>query len=309
MTLAAAAGQRTQRRHAAAVDRHDRSLLGGLAHQAATCRDRVSGGHCRNDLPVVKSAVEARVDRLRRVTDGVTDGIADGAMAGQSEHVASSDDPDVALLRRHLEGDPAAFTEICRRHRDHLWAVALADDGRSRRRGRRGTRCAHLRDASRGLVSGRRESEHLAASDRGERMSRQVAAPGRASDQPPSRRRPRTQRDPRRLCRPRHRGRRACRTRDVAGRAAGRHRARRYRGLPGRRGRRDARGAVRHDQEPVRSRPGEVGPAALSSARRARPRCRSRASTPLSTAGEQPRNPTGADRVEPPMNPPREDLR
>ena len=63
------------------------------------------------------------------MTDGVTDGIADGAMAGQSEHVASSDDPDVALLRRHLEGDPAAFTEICRRHRDHLWAVALRTTG------------------------------------------------------------------------------------------------------------------------------------------------------------------------------------
>lgn len=34
-------------------------------------------------------------------------------------------DDDAALLRRHLEGDPDAFTEIFRRHRDHLWAVAL----------------------------------------------------------------------------------------------------------------------------------------------------------------------------------------
>ena len=32
---------------------------------------------------------------------------------------------DAALLRRHIEGDPQAFTEIFRRHRDHLWAVAL----------------------------------------------------------------------------------------------------------------------------------------------------------------------------------------
>jgi RNA polymerase sigma-70 factor (ECF subfamily) len=45
------------------------------------------------------------------VTDGVTD------------------DPDAALLKRHLDGDPAAFTEIFRRHRDQLWAVALRTTG------------------------------------------------------------------------------------------------------------------------------------------------------------------------------------
>jgi len=49
------------------------------------------------------------------VTDGVTDGIAD--------------DPDVELLKRYLDGDPAAFTEIFRRHRDQLWAVALRTTG------------------------------------------------------------------------------------------------------------------------------------------------------------------------------------
>jgi RNA polymerase sigma-70 factor (ECF subfamily) len=63
------------------------------------------------------------------VTDGVTDGIADGARAGNSERVASPDDPDAVLLRRHLDGDPAAFTEIFRRHRDQLWAVALRTTG------------------------------------------------------------------------------------------------------------------------------------------------------------------------------------
>jgi RNA polymerase sigma-70 factor (ECF subfamily) len=63
------------------------------------------------------------------VTDGVTDGIADGGMAGQSERAASPDDPDVDLLKRHLGGDPAAFTEIFTRHRDHLWAVALRTTG------------------------------------------------------------------------------------------------------------------------------------------------------------------------------------
>ncbi|POX40971.1 RNA polymerase sigma factor SigM [Streptomyces sp. Ru73] len=32
---------------------------------------------------------------------------------------------DQALLARHVEGDPDAFGEIVRRHRDRLWAVAL----------------------------------------------------------------------------------------------------------------------------------------------------------------------------------------
>lgn len=40
-----------------------------------------------------------------------------------------TDDPDAALLTRHLAGDPAAFTEIFRRHRDQLWAVALRTTG------------------------------------------------------------------------------------------------------------------------------------------------------------------------------------
>lgn len=34
-------------------------------------------------------------------------------------------DDDAALLRRHAEGDPEAFGELVRRHRDRLWAVAL----------------------------------------------------------------------------------------------------------------------------------------------------------------------------------------
>ena len=50
------------------------------------------------------------------MTDGVTDGAADV-------------DADVELLKRHLAGDPAAFTEIFRRHRDQLWAVALRTTG------------------------------------------------------------------------------------------------------------------------------------------------------------------------------------
>ena len=41
-------------------------------------------------------------------------------MTGRSEHL---DDTD--LLRAHVAGDPDAFGELVRRHRDRLWAVAL----------------------------------------------------------------------------------------------------------------------------------------------------------------------------------------
>jgi RNA polymerase sigma-70 factor (ECF subfamily) len=37
----------------------------------------------------------------------------------------SSGDSDKALLARHVNGDPDAFGELVRRHRDRLWAVAL----------------------------------------------------------------------------------------------------------------------------------------------------------------------------------------
>jgi len=36
---------------------------------------------------------------------------------------------DAALLRAHASGDPDAFAEIVRRHRDRLWAVALRTVG------------------------------------------------------------------------------------------------------------------------------------------------------------------------------------
>ncbi|CAL9473262.1 hypothetical protein SUDANB58_02900 [Streptomyces sp. enrichment culture] len=37
----------------------------------------------------------------------------------------SADAPDEVLLARHVAGDPDAFGELVRRHRDRLWAVAL----------------------------------------------------------------------------------------------------------------------------------------------------------------------------------------
>ncbi|GGQ45643.1 RNA polymerase sigma factor SigM [Couchioplanes azureus] len=36
---------------------------------------------------------------------------------------------DAELLRAHVDGDPHAFTELVRRHRDRLWAVALRTIG------------------------------------------------------------------------------------------------------------------------------------------------------------------------------------
>jgi RNA polymerase sigma-70 factor, ECF subfamily len=39
--------------------------------------------------------------------------------------VSDGDRDDTALLRAHVAGDPDAFAELVRRHRDRLWAVAL----------------------------------------------------------------------------------------------------------------------------------------------------------------------------------------
>ena len=39
--------------------------------------------------------------------------------------VADADPADGLLLSRHVDGDPDAFGELVRRHRDRLWAVAL----------------------------------------------------------------------------------------------------------------------------------------------------------------------------------------
>ncbi|MEP6665312.1 MAG: RNA polymerase sigma factor SigM [Nocardioidaceae bacterium] len=36
---------------------------------------------------------------------------------------------DAALIRAHVDGDPQAFNELVRRHRDRLWAVALRTTG------------------------------------------------------------------------------------------------------------------------------------------------------------------------------------
>ena len=60
----------------------------------------------------------------------MTDG-APGGTADESDARRADDDNalDVELLKRHLAGDAQAFTEIMRRHRDHLWAVALRTTG------------------------------------------------------------------------------------------------------------------------------------------------------------------------------------
>ncbi len=50
-------------------------------------------------------------------------------MARPAAQLEDDNAHDVELLNRHLSGDSQAFTEIVRRHRDHLWAVALRTTG------------------------------------------------------------------------------------------------------------------------------------------------------------------------------------
>jgi RNA polymerase sigma-70 factor (ECF subfamily) len=45
------------------------------------------------------------------------------------EQRASDDAADRALMLRHVDGDPDAFSELFNRHRDRLWAVALRTIG------------------------------------------------------------------------------------------------------------------------------------------------------------------------------------
>src|SRR5919107_2603255 len=42
-----------------------------------------------------------------------------------ADDTAYGDTSDRDLLTRHVKGDPDAFGELVRRHRDRLWAVAL----------------------------------------------------------------------------------------------------------------------------------------------------------------------------------------
>lgn len=56
---------------------------------------------------------------------GVTPG--DASSGGLGAETAAPSDAD--LLRAHVDGDPQAFAELVRRHRDRLWAVALRTIG------------------------------------------------------------------------------------------------------------------------------------------------------------------------------------
>jgi RNA polymerase sigma-70 factor (ECF subfamily) len=60
----------------------------------------------------------------------VTSGAAPDSPAGPGAPETGAPVPsDVELLRPHVDGDPAAFGELVRRHRDRLWAVALRTIG------------------------------------------------------------------------------------------------------------------------------------------------------------------------------------
>lgn len=47
------------------------------------------------------------------------------ALAPDDESTLEHEDPDAALLRAHVAGDPEAFGALVARHRDRLWAVAV----------------------------------------------------------------------------------------------------------------------------------------------------------------------------------------
>ncbi|MET0493831.1 MAG: RNA polymerase sigma factor SigM [Actinoplanes sp.] len=51
-------------------------------------------------------------------------GVQDGDLGADQPATSDAD-----LLRAHVEGDPQAFNELVRRHRDRLWAVALRTIG------------------------------------------------------------------------------------------------------------------------------------------------------------------------------------
>jgi RNA polymerase sigma-70 factor (ECF subfamily) len=46
-------------------------------------------------------------------------------VTGSRQPAGGDQTEDAALLERHVQGDPDAFTELVARHRDRLWAVAL----------------------------------------------------------------------------------------------------------------------------------------------------------------------------------------
>ena len=43
--------------------------------------------------------------------------------------MATDERSDAELLAAHVDGDPMAFTELVRRHKDRLWSVALRTVG------------------------------------------------------------------------------------------------------------------------------------------------------------------------------------
>ena len=184
-----------------------------------------------------------------------------GGVGGSDEAVS-----DVALIEAHLAGDPEAFGELFRRHRDRLWAVALRTTGNPE------DAADALQDA---LVSAFRRAESFrgdaavttwlhrivvnACLDRLRRRKVRAADPlpddleeqaargtvvagagagsrSRSGGAGPGRRAPQP--------RPRCAGR-------AGPRAAGGTGAGGHGGLPGRRGGRDPRGPDRHGEEPL----------------------------------------------------------
>ena len=99
---------------------------------------------------------------------------------------SSAGDPpdDAALLAAHVAGDPDAFGELVRRHRDRLWAVGVRTTRRPRGGVRRPPGRPGLRLPRRRVLPRRRGRHDLAAPHRGQRLPRPDAPPEGATDGP-----------------------------------------------------------------------------------------------------------------------------
>ena len=200
-----------------------------------------------------------RRPRHGRGGPGTADRPARPPVPAQDRGIDGLDDRE--LLARHVDGDPEAFGEIVRRHRDRLWAVAL------RTLGDREEAADAVQDA---LISAYRAAHTFRGQSAVTTWLHRITVNAcldraRKAVLPPhlAHRRHRAPGPAPGTARVRRRARRAPgsppaarrRALPAARRAARRARARGHAGLSRRRGRRGPRSRRRHGEEPLRPRP------------------------------------------------------
>jgi RNA polymerase sigma-70 factor (ECF subfamily) len=83
----------------------------------------VTSGDARDEAQAVPGTASAAPDAGARAP------AADPGTTASPAPATDSGPSDAELLRAHVEGDPHAFAELVRRHRDRLWAVAIRTIG------------------------------------------------------------------------------------------------------------------------------------------------------------------------------------